>query len=457
MQSSALGKPQNRFVRRAQELIELGIQVPTKYFTRSHTLFEVNENYEYVQVNEVVPVDGLTVCGRVMSIIEQAGYVIVTIEDQDARVQLRFVVNRMSKRHALLRTHVFRGDYLGFEVSAITRINGRLTGFSDSWCFLGLTYCELPDAHDTEVQYRHQSLNLAASIDLREWWIKRSKILYQTRQFLQEAEIFEVNAPAFSRGASGGHDSRDSSLKALVSGGIEQVYEFHTNYYPVTADRLNHPQSLQLTCWMALKTPEDAMHLVETLINHLAHKFHSTDLIQWLPFERLNTAPLADLRTVYEDPYVEIDLSPHWAQRSVAQLMLDIWGIDFTSLATVDEAVDAAVQAGMNLTGSPAWQSAEDVMIAAFKQIAAPTLIQPTFVIHTASRSEFIERFELYINGISFATGYRDWLEDESQRSELMLGQPLSTCLSLQLERLVMLLLGAEDIRDIVPFPFLSQ
>lgn len=455
MQSLSFGNPQNRFVRRAQELIELGVEVPTKYFARSHTLFEVNENYEYVQLNEEIPVDGLVVCGRVMSITEQAGYVLVTIEDQDARVQLRLAVNRLSKRLALLRTHVFRGDYLGFDVSAITRINGRLTGLSDSWCFLALTGCELPNAHDTEVQ--HHSLLLAASIDLRERWIKRSKILHQTRQFLQEAEIFEVNAPSFSQGEIGAPVSRDSSLKALICGGIEQVYEFHTNRYPGTVDRLNHPQSLQLTCWMALKTPEDAMHLIETLINHLAHKFHSTDLIQWLPFERLSTSPYADLKTVYEDPYVEIDLSPHWAQRTVAQLMLDIWGIDFTTLATVDDAVNAAVQAGLNLTGFPTWKSAEDVMTAAFKQVAVPTLTQPTFVIHTASCSEFIERFELYINGISFATGYRDWLEDEPQRAELMLGQPLSTCLSLQLERLVMLLLGAEDIRDIVPFPILSQ
>ncbi|MBK8031342.1 MAG: hypothetical protein IPK17_17990 [Chloroflexi bacterium] len=349
MQSLALGNPHNRFVRRAQELIELGIQVPTKYFARSQTLFEVNENYEYVQLNEAIPVEGLAVCGRVMSITEQAGYVLVTIEDQDARLQLGLALNRLSKRLALLRTHVFRGDYLGFDISAITRIDGRLTGLSDSWCFLALTYCELPDTPDPEVQYRHRSLSMAAYIDLRERWIKRSKILYQTRQFLQEAEILEVNAPSFRQCEIGAPVSLDNSLRALVTGGIEQVYEFHTNCNTGTVDRLNHPQSLQLTCWMALKTPEDAMHLVETLINHLAHKFHSTDLIQWLPFERLSTSPQVDLKTVYEDPYVELDLSPHWARRTVAQLMVDIWCIDFTTLATVEDAVNAVVQAGLNL------------------------------------------------------------------------------------------------------------
>ncbi len=155
---------------RAQELRRIGIDPYARSFARSCTLVEINEDFDQVQEMETERLHrSLQVCGRVSSIEERGDYVLVWIEDQDARLQISITADNVPEaRIALLKSRVYRGDYLGFWICAVHRINGYLTAQAAEWSFLTLANLPVPMHLDVQRQRAERHLHLASSLDARE-------------------------------------------------------------------------------------------------------------------------------------------------------------------------------------------------------------------------------------------------------------------------------------------------
>lgn len=449
---------------RAHQLRTRGIEPYAQSFNRSHTLLELSELYEDVTPDEERPIEMMRLCGRVMSIVVQGSTVLLRIEDQDARFQLIGTAGRLSaKSFNLLKTSIYRGDYLGFEVTTLCRVKTLLTAQIDDWCFLSLAHLPIPQTMDIERQRDERHLHWASNLDAREMVINRSRILHQIRLFLNDLGMHEVNLPTSTLNDTGtAFSARTDHLCQLLVGGIEQIYEIHPCNIAAPIDWLNHPHALALDCCVSMKTPHDMMGWIEHLILRLTRYLHAIDSVDWLPLERLNATPAELNADCFDDQVLEIDLSAGWAWRSVSRLTHDVFGVDFTSCVTLDEAVNVAIQAGLSLSGFSSWQHVNDVMLAAFRQLVAPTLIQPTFVVFTAPGEEFIDRFELYVNGILMGYGYAVGSDparyaqansSEGLYSVLMAGMPPATHFTLYLDRIMLLLFGAVDVRDLISFP----
>lgn len=443
---------------RAYDLKALGIQPYAREFERSHTLLEINENYEAIG-SDIPGKEGIfTLCGRVMSFKQFQEDILVVIADQDATLQLVISKDKVTaKAFNLFASYVYEGDYLGFTVDYLYREQGYLTGVVKAWTFLALANIPIPKDLSVERKRAHQHLYLASKLSAREIIVTRGRMLRFIRHWLAEEGVIEVNTAQSTQTAV------TNALLQYVIGGVEQVYEIApiSNAQPI--DWLNHSHVFWLHCCMALKTPQHMMSMVERLLNRLALHLHSTSRLMWHPLDRMNPAvESGSVELVDENHVLEIDMSVPWARCSLYQIMNDVLDIDFTCMNTPEQALDMLRRAGIQLNMLDSDMSIPALAQQVFYEYVALTFIQPTFVVFPAEDANESEWFELYINGILLASGHSEVTDpavwsancevDERFQEKLMIGMPPVSSLSLNLDRLAMFLIGATDIRDVVYF-----
>lgn len=444
---------------RAQQLIARGIQPYATSFTRSHLLCEINEENEGIGV-EFPDKQGLfTVCGRIMSKTVCGEYLLVSIEDQDSTLQVILSADNLTKASInLFAFYVYRGDYLGFTLDYLYREQGRLTGIVKEWRFLALANMPFPRHMSIERQRAEQQLYLASSFKARESVIIRARMIRFIRQYLDEQGVLEVNTTRTQLiGVA-------QALLQFLIGGIEQVYEITTSGSAQPIDWMSHPQSLRLHCCMALSSPQAVMNMLEQMLHKLTQRIHSTSLLIWQPLNRLNYANDSEsVEIADETQTLEIDMSTGWARRTLYQAIDDALRVDFTSLSSTEQVLKVLTQTGLQLDSMDSDIPVRVIAQQTFQQYVAPTLIQPTFIVYPVDPANPVECFELYINGILLAYGQRE-ITDPLQhtavlpeagselRDHLMLGMPPASSLTLNLDRLAMLMIGAADIRDMVCF-----
>ncbi|MBE2271572.1 MAG: hypothetical protein IAE80_25285 [Anaerolinea sp.] len=443
---------------RAQDLKTLGIQPYALHFDRSHLLFEIHENYEETGGDLPGQEGVFTLCGRVLSFKQYQAGIMVVIADQDSTLQLLVSKDLMTTRaFELFAAYLYEGDYIGVTVDYLYRERGELTGMVKAWNFLALANIPIPKHLSVERRRVQQHLYLASNLSAREVVITRARILRFLRQQLAEQGIYDVIT------AQSDPDSVTNALLQYIVGGIEQVYEITARRNAQTADWLNHSHELWLHCCSALKSPQHMMHLLEHLLNRLTLHLHSTSRLIWQPLDRMNpTGASESVEIINENHTLEIDMSLHWATRSLNQILNDVLDIDFTCISTPDHALHILRRLGYAIDLPDSEISLTAIAEQVFQDYAAPALIQPTFVVFPAGETRVSERFELYINGILLASG-RSEVTDPAVRGangtmqedfweKLMIGMPPVSSMALHLDRLAMLMIGATDIRDVAHF-----
>jgi len=256
---------------------------------------------------------------------------------------------------------------------------------------------------------------------------------------------------------------------------------------------------------MMLADLDGMMRITEQLIVGMTQHLNATRIIPWKPMEQLlataqrreyikaDADDTAELEVEFNLDDLMIDLIPPWSRRSVYELVQNMIGIDFSGIYHVGDAMDAARLAGVELQDSVRFKNVKDVLMETIKQVVGPSLIQPTFLIDFPSeespfadeqrnQSKRGKHFELYINGLKFAEGFSgltDPLEYETQQSlqsrqradcsqgmsaqdddfltALKYGMPPFAGITVDIDRLVMLMTGAVDIRDVIYFPIFRQ
>ena len=345
---------------------------------------------------------------------------------------------------------------------------------------------------DKETRLRQRYVDLTMNQDVREIFRKRSQVLRGVRQFLDDRDYVEVETPMMHTSLGGAaarpfrthHNALDMPLylriapelhlKRLVVGGIERVYEINRNFRNEGLSQRHNPEFTMLEFYRAYATFRDLMDEVETLISQLALQVCGATQVTW--GSNADGSPrVIELAAPYARVRIRDGLR-QWAQ--LAEAALD----DEPSLRK------RALELGVHLD---AHATLGKIQVELFEAVAEPHLIAPTFVWEYPAETSplarsndanpaVVDRFELFIGGIEISNAfselndpvdqYQRFAQQLDQRAKgdeetmdldvdyvraLEYGMPPAAGCGIGIDRLVMLLSGAESIREVILFPHL--
>jgi lysyl-tRNA synthetase, class II len=383
------------------------------------------------------------------------------------------------------------GDLIGVEGLVRRTPRGELTVNATAICVLAKTLRPLPEKYhglaDVELRYRQRYLDLIMNPQSRETLRRRSRIVTALRGHLLAQDYLEVETPMLHTipgGASAKpfvthHNALDIDLylriapelhlKRLIVGGLaDKVFEINRCFRNEGLSPRHNPEFTTLELYEAYVDYRAMMRLTEELITAAAG------------------AVLGTLQIGYGG--TEIDLSPPWPRRSMAELVEEATGVDFLALGDAETAREAARAQGVELTGGENWGQALEAVFAAHLE---HRLIAPIHVtgfprdispLAKADRDDprLAERFETYIYGWEVANAFSELTDPQDQRARfeaqmqaraagdeeaqpldedyitaLEYGLPPCGGLGIGIDRLTMLLTDSPSIRDVIAFPTL--
>ncbi|MED4214108.1 lysine--tRNA ligase, partial [Priestia megaterium] len=337
---------------------------------------------------------------------------------------------------------------------------------------------------DVEQRYRQRYLDLITSMESRETFVTRSKIIREMRRYLDDNGYLEVETPmmhAIAGGASARpftthHNALDMELymriaielhlKRLIVGGLEKVYEIGRVFRNEGVSTRHNPEFTMIELYEAYADYNDIMKLTENMVAHIAKKVLGTTTIQYGDYE--------------------INLEPEWTRLHMVDAIKEHSGADFWNPMSVEEARELAKEHNVEIKDT---MEVGHIINEFFEQKVEDKLIQPTFIYgHPVEISplakkndedpRFTDRFELFIVAREHANAFTELNDpiDQKERFEAQLkereqgndeahmmdddyiealeyGMPPTGGLGIGIDRLVMLLTNAPSIRDVLLFP----
>jgi lysyl-tRNA synthetase class 2 len=432
----------------------------------------------------------VAIAGRITAHREMGKSQFMDLKDQTGRIQIYAQKQALGDEQFELFKHLDLGDFLGVRGTLFTTKTGEITAKISSFVILAKALRPPPEKWhglvDTEIRYRQRYLDLIADDDVRNLFIKRGQILHEIRSFLHERGYLEVETPmmqAIPGGAAAQpfityHNSLGCNfylrialelyLKRLLVGGFNRVFELGRNFRNEGLSRRHNPEFTMLEAYQAYGDYESMMELVQSLVCHVAQKVLGSLTINHLDAE-------GKVRRT-------IDLTPPWRRVRYKDLVKEKAGPDWFDLTT-QQRRERAVGLGAEIGND--YEDFE-VTGALFEKLIEPTLIQPTFVTHLLKElvplaklspddPATVEVFECCINGQEIAPAYteqndpleqRERLEHQAGEEQQKLdedflvalehGMPPAGGMGMGIDRLCMMLLGQESIRDVILFPQLK-
>jgi len=432
----------------------------------------------------------VALAGRITAHRDMGKSMFIDIRDQTGRIQVYAQKNVLGEESYLIFTHLDLADFIGIRGTMFTTKTGEISVKLTSFVILAKALRPPPakwhGLEDTEIRYRQRYLDLLANEEVRQVMLKRSAILHEIRNFLHNRGYVEVETPmmqAIPGGAAAQpfithHNALGCNfylrialelyLKRLLVGGIDRVFEIGRNFRNEGLSRKHNPEFTMLEAYQAYGDYEQMMDLVQSLVCHVAEKVLGTLQIEHKDAEG------KVLRT--------IQLTPPWRRVKYKDLVREKAGADWFEVSP-----ETRRQRAHDL-GAEIAKEYEDFEVtgAVFEKLIEPTLIQPTFVTHLPKElvplarlspedPSTVEVFECCINGQEIAPAYteqndpieqRERLEhqaggeqqklDEDFLIALEHGMPPAGGMGMGIDRLCMMLLGQESIRDVILFPQLK-
>lgn len=436
--------------------------------------------------------DGLEVAlaGRITAHRDMGKSQFIDLKDQSGRLQAYAQKQTLGDEQFEVFKQLDLGDFIGVKGALFLTKTGEITVKIHSFVVLAKALRPPPEKWhglaDTETRYRQRYLDLMANDEVKAVFVKRSQIIREIRNFLHERGFLEVETPmmqAIPGGAAAQpfvtfHNSLGCNfylrialelyLKRLLVGGLDRVFEIGRNFRNEGLSRRHNPEFTMLEAYQAYGDYETMMELTQSMICHVAQKVLGTLVITTLDAEGKSAKT--------------IDLTPAWRRVKYQDLIRETAGADWFEL-TPAERRERAMKLGAEI--GAAYEDFE-VTGAVFEKLIEPTLIQPTFVTHLPKElvplakvspedPSTVEVFECCINGQEIAPAYteqndpieqRERLEhqaggeqqklDEDFLVALEHGMPPAGGLGIGIDRLCMMLLGQDSIRDVILFPQLK-
>lgn len=460
-----------------RQLETLGYPAYAGAFERSGTLAAVRAGF----------IEGKTVriAGRMISRRDMGKSVFADLRDGSDRFQIYVKKDVISESAFKAFALLDFGDFIGVEGELFTTRAGEQSLKVREWTLLTKALRAPPEKwhglQDVEIRYRKRYLDLIANPDVRKVFNQRIAIIRTIREFLQGRGFQEVETPMMQALAGGAaanpfkthYEALNSDmylriapelyLKRLLVGGFDKVFELNRNFRNEGLSRFHNPEFTMLEIYEAYGDRKTMQQLVQDLICHAAQEVMGT------------------LHVGTKD--APIDLTPPWREVTYRELLCERAGADWFDL-DVEAARTRARELGVST--DPAWEHTE-ISQEVFEKLIEKTLVNPTFVtrlpvglVPLAKASEgdplTVDVFELIIGGREVAPAYselNDPLEqrrrleaqaagdasrlDEDFLAALEQGMPPAGGMGIGIDRLVMMLTGAEAIRDVILFPQMRQ
>ncbi|MGD0016159.1 MAG: lysine--tRNA ligase [Verrucomicrobiia bacterium] len=445
--------------------------------------FEVSESVTAVRANPTAE-RVVRLAGRLMSHRDMGGSMFADIKDATGKIQIYVQKKALAaEQFDLFKHFIDLGDIIGVNGKLFTTHAGELTVRVEHVTLLSKAIRPLPKEwfgiKDVETRVRQRYLDLILNDNVREMFRIRSQVISEIRRFLDGHGFLEVETPMMQPLAGGAaakpfqthHDALGMDLflrvapelylKRLLVGGLERVYELNRNFRNEGISRRHNPEFTMLEVYQAYGDYETMMELVQNLITTVAQ-----NVLGRLIIPRARDGE-------------EINLTPPWRRVVYREIIEERAGKDWFKI-TAEERKARATQLGVEFApNSPDFE----VTNAVFEKTIEPTLLNPTFVTRLPSDlvvlakpnredPSVVDVFELVVNGHELAPAYSELNDPVVQRQRLLHqaaghtegidkdflaalehGMPPAGGMGIGIDRLVMMLTGAESIRDVILFP----
>ncbi len=476
---------------KVEELKRQNINIFPNDFKVSHTVGEIQKII--ADASETLSPEGpiFVTAGRMMAINSFGKSAFIRFRDRSGQLQAYVRKDRVGDTSYRLFKQLDIGDFVGLKGGVFKTKTGEWTLLADELKLLCKATRPLPEKfhglRDPEKRYRQRYIDLMVNADVREIFLKRSRIIQEIRNFFLTRDFLEVETPMMQPIPGGaeatpfkthhkalGMDlylriAPELYLKRLVVGGFERVFEINRNFRNEGVSTQHNPEFTMLEFYQAYSTYTDLMNLTEELISGVARTVCGSERIEYQGHS--------------------IDMAGKWRRLALFDALVEIGGIDRGLLNDKAGLLEFARRMGVNVTKTGRLGK---VITKLFDALVEPKLIQPTFItgypaeVSPLSRRndqdpDLTERFELFIAGREIANGFselndpvdqhqrflqqvqgREAGDEEAHRMDddyieaLEYGMPPTAGEGIGIDRLVMLLTDAASIREVILFPHMK-
>ena len=457
----------------------------TKYDVTHHSM-EVKNAFEELEGKSV------SLAGRMMSkrVMGKASF--CSIQDLQGAIQSYVARDNIGEDSYKDFKKMDIGDIVGIKGEVFKTKTGEISIHATEVTLLSKSLNPLPEKFhgltNTDLRYRQRYVDLIMNEDVKETFIKRSKIIASIRHYLNGQGFLEVETPMLVANAGGAaarpfethfnaldedfklRISLELYLKRLIVGGMERVYEIGRVFRNEGLDTRHNPEFTLMELYQAYTDYHGMMDLTENLYRHVAQEVLGTTKISYNG--------------------VEMDLGKPFERITMVDAVKKYAGVDFNEIHTLKEARAVAKEHHVEYEER---HKKGDILSLFFEEFAEEHLIQPTFVMdHPIEISpltkkkpenpEYTERFEFFMNGWEMANAYSELNDPIDQRERfkaqeellaqgdeeanttdedflhaLEIGMPPTGGIGFGIDRMVMLLTDSAAIRDVLAFPTMKS
>lgn len=457
----------------------------TKYDVTVHSQ-DIRDRYEELEGQEV------SLAGRMMfkRVMGKASF--CNIQDLKGKMQLYVARDEIGEESYADFKKYDIGDILGVKGKVFKTKTGEISVHAEEIVLLSKSLQILPEKHhgltDTDTRYRQRYVDLIMNEDVKDTFIKRSKVISCIRRFLDEQGFMEVETPMLVSNAGGAaarpfethfnslnedlklRISLELYLKRLIVGGMERVYEIGRVFRNEGLDTRHNPEFTLMELYQAYTDYHGMMDLTEKLYRHVAKEVTGSEILK------------------YGDH--EMDLSKPFERLTMADAVKKYAGVDFNEIPDTEAAKALAKEKGIEFEER---HQKGDILNLFFEEYVEDHLIQPTFIMdHPIEISpltkkkpdnpDYVERFEFFMNGWEMANAYSELNDPIDQRARfeaqekalaagddeaehtdedflnaLSIGMPPTGGIGFGIDRMVMMMTNSPAIRDVLLFPTMKS
>ncbi len=455
-------------------------------FDATHHSADIKENYADLEGKDVV------IAGRLMSkrVMGKASF--CNVQDLKGTIQSYVARDSVGVEEYQGFKKFDIGDIVGIKGTVFTTKTGEISIHATEITLLTKSLQILPEKYhgltNTDMRYRQRYVDLIMNEDVKDTFIKRSKIISAIRRFLDGQGFLEVETPMLVSNAGGAaarpfethfnalnedlklRISLELYLKRLIVGGLEKVYEIGRVFRNEGLDTRHNPEFTLMELYQAYTDYHGMMDLTENMYRHVANEVLGTTKI------------------VYNG--IEMDLGKPFERITMVDAVKKYSGVDFNQIETLEEARAIAKEKGVQFETR---HKKGDILNLFFEEFVEEHLVQPTFVMdHPVEISpltkrkpdnpDYVERFEFFMNGWEMANAYSELNDPIDQRERfkaqeeqlaqgdaeanttdedflnaLEIGMPPTGGIGYGIDRMCMLLTDSQAIRDVLLFPTMKS
>ncbi|MBD5134956.1 MAG: lysine--tRNA ligase [Lachnospiraceae bacterium] len=456
-----------------------------KYDVTHHSM-DIKDRFDELEGSSV------SVAGRIMSkrVMGKASF--CNIQDLKGNIQSYVARDSIGEESYAYFKKYDIGDIVGIKGEVFKTKTGEISIHAAEVTLLTKSLQILPEKFhgltNTDIRYRQRYVDLIMNPDVKDTFIKRSKIISTIRKYLDGQGFMEVETPMLVPNAGGAaarpfethfnaldedfklRISLELYLKRLIVGGMERVYEIGRVFRNEGLDTRHNPEFTLMELYQAYTDYNGMMDLTENMYRYVAEEVLGTTKITYNG--------------------VEMDLGKPFERITMVDAVKKYTGVDFNEIHTLEEARAAAKEKGVEFESR---HKKGDILNLFFEEFAEEHLIQPTFVMdHPIEISpltkkkpdnpEYVERFEFFMNGWEMANAYSELNDPIDQRERfkaqeeqlaqgdeeanttdedflnaLEIGMPPTGGIGFGIDRMCMLLTDSSAIRDVLLFPTMKS